>query len=116
MSLSSEILPQVILGGSLVGQVFQIDSQSLTEGFGGQEVVHHPDDRSSFTVGDPVKDLLDLIWMLDRNADWMGTLQGINPELVFKLTSKQFLITNFDKNNLMAEFTYPAMILQIDIS
>ena len=74
MSLLGQVQPQVILGGGLVGQVSQVDSQALTEGVGGQEVVHHPDDGRSFAIGDPVKDLLDLIWMLDRNADWMRTL------------------------------------------
>jgi hypothetical protein len=44
----------------------------------GEEVVHHPDDRGPFGVGDPVKDFVDLVRMFDLDGNRVRTLQSVD--------------------------------------
>ena len=42
-------------------------------------MIHHPDDGGSLGVGNPVKDLIDLVRMVDRDGNGMGALKGVDP-------------------------------------
>ena len=66
-------------------------ASDLSEGAGGEEVVHHADDGRPLAVGDPVKDLLDLVRMLDGDGDGVGALQGVDPEHVLEVGDHELL-------------------------
>ena len=78
--LFGQVAPKVILCGGRVFEIIQVVGQPLSEGFRGEEFVHHSDDGGSLSVGDPVKDLTDLIRVLDWDGDWMRALKCIDPK------------------------------------
>jgi hypothetical protein len=59
-------------------QCVKVITQSLSEGVGGKEVVHHPDDARALGVGDPVKYLVDLIGVSDGDRDGVRALERVN--------------------------------------
>ena len=47
------------------------------EGLHPEEVLHHPEHRGPFAVGDAVEDLVDGVRMTDRNRNGMRRMKGV---------------------------------------
>ncbi len=53
----------------------EIVCDAAVEGLKAEEVCHHAYNGGALAVGDTIKDLVDLVRVIDRHRDWVRRLQ-----------------------------------------
>ena len=69
----------------------QVVSQAALEHLGGEEVIHHADDRGALGVRDTIEDLVDLVRVTDCDRNRMRRLKRIQPEHILQLVYDKLL-------------------------